>query len=201
VTDVHKVIDGVSATAVLDVDFDAGETAEQAIDWLVADKLGNIWYLGSYTESYEGGKFVNELDSWLAGLEGAKPGILVPAKSQLQEGRRFFRDQLPGDDPDIGRVLKTDTSACVPYRCFKHVVILEEPGEDEWKYYVAGVGGIWTRPVSKDDPVQETELLINVKKLTAKGLAEIGNEVLRLDKHARTTAPSSYGRSKPATRG
>ena len=198
VTDVRKKIDGVLATAVLDVDFDAGETAEAAIDWLAADRLGNIWYLGSYTESYEGGKFVNALDAWLAGVNGGQPGILVPAKPKV--GMKFFRDQLPGDEPDIGRVLSTTASACVPYRCFKHVLLLEEPGADEWKYYVAGVGGIWTRPVAKNDPVQETELLINVKILTPGGLAEISNQAVQLDRHARATARPAYGKSSPAKR-
>lgn len=198
VTDVRKKIDGVMATAVLDVDFDAGETAEAAIDYLAADKLGNIWYLGSYTESYEGGRFVSALDAWLAGVNGGQPGILVPADPKV--GMRFFRDQLPGDEPDIGRVLSRNASACVPYRCFKHVLLLEEPGADEWKYYVAGVGGIWTRPVDKNDPVQETELLVNVKVLTPQGLSEISNQVVRLDRHARTTAPSAFGKSVPARR-
>jgi hypothetical protein len=197
-TDVHKLIDGVRATAVLDQDFDAGEVSEQAIDYLAADKLGNIWYFGSYTESYEGGQYVNQLDAWLAGVNGGIAGILVPAKPRA--GMKFFRDQVPGDDPDVGRVVKVNASACVPYRCFKNVVILEEPGGDEWKYYVAGVGGIWTRPVDKNDPVQETELLINVKKLTPRGLSEISNEVLKLDRHSRTTASSAYGRSAPARR-
>ncbi len=198
VTDVVKRIDGVDATAVLDQDFDAGEVAEQAIDYLAADRLGNIWYFGSYTESYEGGRFVNQLDSWLAGVRGGEPGILVPAKPS--EGMRFFRDRIPGEAPDIGRVVKVDASACVPYGCFRKVVVLEEPGGDEWKYYVAGVGGIWTRPVDRSDPAQETELLIDAKQLTARGLAEISNEVVRLDRHARTTAPSVFGRSAPATR-
>jgi hypothetical protein len=198
ITDVVKKIDGVPARAVLDQDFDAGEVAEQAIDYLAADKLGNIWYFGSYTESYEGGRFVNQLDSWLAGVRGAQPGILVPARPRV--GMRFFRDRIQGEEADIGRVLKTNGSTCVPYGCFKKVVILEEPGGDEWKYYVAGVGGIWTRPVDKSDPAQETELLLNAKVLTPKGLAAISKEVLRLDRHSRTTAPSIYGRSQLAAR-
>lgn len=198
VTDVYKKIDGVRAVAVLDQDFDAGEVAEQAIDYLAEDKQGNVWYFGSYTESYEAGQYVNQLDAWLAGVNGGIEGILVPAKPRA--GMSFFRNRVPGDEDAIGRVLELGQSKCVPYSCFKNVVVLEEPGGDEWKYYAPGVGGVWTRPVSKGDPVQETELLINVTKLTPRGLSEISNEVLKLDRHSRTTAPSVFGRSIPAKR-
>ena len=72
VTDVSKRIDGVRTVAVLDQDIDAGQVAEQALDYLAEDKQGNVWYLGSYTEAYEGGQFVNAADAWLAGVNGAE---------------------------------------------------------------------------------------------------------------------------------
>jgi hypothetical protein len=69
VTDVSKRINGVRAVIVLDQDFDGGQIAEQALDYLAEDKQGNVWYLGSYTESYEGGQFVNASDARLAGIK------------------------------------------------------------------------------------------------------------------------------------
>ena len=66
----HKVIDGVRTVLVLDQDFDGGQIAEQALDYLAEDERGNVWYLGSYTETYEGGRFVNANDGWLDGRQG-----------------------------------------------------------------------------------------------------------------------------------
>ena len=67
ITDVTKMVNGVRVILVLDRDPDGGQVGEQAIDYVAEDKHGNVWYLGSYTESYEGGQFLNSEDAWLAG--------------------------------------------------------------------------------------------------------------------------------------
>ena len=74
VTDVTKEIDGVRAVIVLDQDFDGGQMAEQALDYMAEDREANVWWLGAYTESYEGGQFVNAADAWLAGVTTQGPG-------------------------------------------------------------------------------------------------------------------------------
>jgi hypothetical protein len=76
-------------------------------------------------------------------------------------------------------------------------VILE--GGEEYKYFAPGVGGIRTEPRSSSGP-DETEDLVNVRQLGARGLAEISAEVLKLDRHARTTMPAAFGDAPAATR-
>ncbi len=78
VTDVTRMVNGVRAILVLDQDFDGGQLSEQAVDYLAEDEGGNVWYLGSYTEAYEGGQFLNAEDAWLAGVNGAAPGLYFP---------------------------------------------------------------------------------------------------------------------------
>ena len=97
VTDVTKEVNGVRTVLVLDQDIDAGQIGEASIDYLAQDKFGNIWYLGSYTEKYQGGQFVNANDAWLAGKRGAKPSVWMltdPKKGmkyvQMQSSRRPF---------------------------------------------------------------------------------------------------------------
>ena len=195
VTDVFKVVDGVRAVALLDQDFDGGQIAEQALDFLAVDKRGVVWYLGSYTEAYEGGRFVNANDGWLAGVKGAKPGIYMPAHPK-PGGAPYVQEDQPGSDPTIAKVVKAGQRTCVPFKCFKNTLVVEEDGEN--KYFAAGVGGIKTEP--KGGGEQETEELINVRTLSSKGLREISDEVLKLDKHARSTVAGVYGRSKAAKR-
>ena len=197
VTDVTKEIDGVHAVAVIDQDFDGGELAEQAIDYLALDNKGNVWYLGSYTEAYESGQFVNATDGWLGGVKGAKPGILV--KAILKTGTPVWSQATtPGQAPAPAKVVRTGVDKCVPYRCFKGAAVIRE-GRAEWKYYVVGVGGILTEPhYSGGD--QETELLINVSQLSSQGLGELSAQVLKLDQHARSVAKDVFGRSSPAAR-
>ena len=141
VTDVTKAIDGVRAVAVIDQDFNGGQLAEQAIDYLAEDRQGNVWYLGSYTETYEAGQFVNATDGWLAGVKGAEPGVLMPAHPRA--GTSFSEAKLPGGGTERRRSSRrASRGACLP-------VLPRRPGHrggrgvrrPEYKYYAPGVGG------------------------------------------------------------
>ena len=199
VTDVSKRIDGVRTVAVLDQDIDAGQVAEQALDFLAEDKQGNVWYLGSYTEAYEGGQFVNAADAWLAGVNGAGRGILMQAKPR-KGTPPYIQAKVPGDEPDVAQVAKTGQSNCVPFKCYRNVLVIQE-GTDggEYKYYAPGVGGIRTEPRYKGGE-QEVEELINFTQLSPRALAELSAEALKLDKHARAVEKDVFGDSSPAKR-
>jgi hypothetical protein len=196
ITDVVKVVDGVHAVIALDQDFDGGELSEQSLEILALDRAHDLLYLGSYTEAYEGGQFVNATDAWLAGVKGGRSGILVPGSPRT--GTPAFRQALvPGEGEATAKVVRTDAKKCVKFRCFTDVVVIEEGGS-ELKYYAPGVGGILTEPLSGD--AQETEELINVTSLSQKGLAEISAEVIKVDQQARKVASDVYGKSDPARR-
>lgn len=196
VTNVTKVIDGVRTVIVLDQDIDGGEIAEQALDYMAQDEQGNVWYFGSYTESYEGGQFVNAEDAWLAGVKGSKPGILMPADPKTGTPP-YYQAQTPDEEP-FAEVVKTGQKQCVPFKCYTNVIVIEENG-DEYKYFAAGVGGILTEPRSKGGE-QETEELINLTQLSPTGLAELSAEALRLDENARVEAKDVFGDSSAAER-
>ena len=196
VTNVTKEVDGRHAVVTLDQDFDGGELAEQSLDLYAVAKDGTVLYVGSYTESYEGGQFVNSTDAWLSGVNGAESGTFMPAV--LRVGMPAFRQALvPGEGAVTAEVVKTSQRTCVPYRCFSNVVVLEEDGS-EHKYFAPGVGGILTVPLSGDP--RETEELVNVVELSAGGLAELSTEALRLDTHARTESPDVFGSTPRARR-
>jgi hypothetical protein len=200
VTGVTKKIDGVNAVAVLDQDFNGGQLSEQAIDFHAEDKKGTVYFLGSYTETYEGGQFVNATDGWLAGLNGSKAGISLEAKPKV--GDVTYEATINGNGAPAAKVLKTGVRKCVPFRCFKDVVVLGEGGDppDELKYFAPGTGGILTEPATGGGK-QEVERLVNFTQLSPRALDELNREVLKLDKHARKVFPDVYGKSKPAKTG
>lgn len=198
VTDVTKRINGVRATVILDQDFNGGELAEQALDYVAEDERGTIWYLGSYTEAYEGGQFVNATDAWLTGINGAKAGILM--KGHPKRGMSYLEATVPGEGSAVHQVVKTGESKCVPFKCYKDVVVIQEGTSGaEYKYYAPGVGGILTEPHYSGGE-QETELLVNFTQLSHRGLGEISAEALRLDRHAGEVVPDVFGRVAPAKR-
>ncbi len=196
VTDVTKQVDGVSTISVLDQDFDGGQLAEQSIDYLANDRSGNVWYLGSYTEAYEGGQFVFANDAWLSGVNGAMAGVLMTADPQPGDPA-FTEDTVPGVEAPTAQASKSGASQCVPFKCYKGVLVLQEGGES--KYFAPGVGQIKVSPPPGAGP-QEVENLVNLTHLSASGLAQISNEVLKLDRHAAATAPTVFANATPAKR-
>lgn len=195
VTNVTKVIDGLRAVLVLDQNIDAGEISEQAVDYLAVDADGSVLYLGSYTEAYEGGQFVNAADAWLAGVNGAR-GTLLPGDPQPGSGS-FTQVDVPGQETSTAKVLKVGQSLCVPFDCYTDVLVIKEG--DEYKYFASGVGELKIEPHYSGGE-QETLELINAVRLSPQGLAEISAEALGLDEHARQTSAKVFGDSEPAER-
>ena len=153
---------------------DAGQVGETALDYLAQDKFGNVWYLGSYTEIYEGGQFVNAVDAWLAGKRGAKPGVLMLADPK--EGMKYVEAHTLGGRPFAPRSPRSAIESACRSSCFKSLAILEDGSE--FKYYGPGVGHIATEP-NYSGGEQEKEELVNVVKLKPKGLAEMSAEALQ----------------------
>lgn len=197
VTDVSKVVNGVRTVIALDQDFDGGQIGEQALDYLAEDRKGNVWYLGSYTEAYEGGRFVNANDGWLAGVKGAKAGIYMPAKPKVGMAP-YAQEHAPGDEPTIARVVRSGVSKCVPFKCYKNVLVIEEGGS-EYKYFARGVGEIGLEP-REPGGKQEVEELINLTQLSSRGLAEMSAEARKLDRHATQTVPDVFATSSVVER-
>jgi hypothetical protein len=198
VTDVSKTIAGVRTVAILDQDFNGGQLAEQAIDYLAEDKHGNVWYMGSYTEAYEGGQFVNANDGWLAGVNGSEPGILMEALPRV--GLSYIESNALGEGPQPRQVIKVGQSKCVPFKCYKDVLVIQEgTSGTEYKYYARGVGHILTEPHYSGGE-QESELLVNARQLRSRGLAELSAEVIKLDRHSRAVIADVFADSSPAKR-
>ena len=196
ITDVTKVVNGVRAVLVLDQDYNGGQLSEQSIDYLAEDEGGNVWYVGSYTEAYEGGQFLNAQDAWLAGVNGATTGMYMPGDPKTGTPP-FYQVQIPGGEQSSAEVVKVGAKTCVPFKCFTDVVVIQEQGTEN-KYWGPGVGGILTEPLA--GVAQETEELVNAVQLGAKALAELSAEVMKLDRNAAVYAPTVFGGSKPAKR-
>ena len=116
---------------------------EHTYDWFAQDKEGTVWYFGEDTKEYENGEVVSTKGSWEAGVDGAKPGIIMPAEPKV--GHSYHQEYYPGEAMDMARVLSLKESVTLPYGAFDEVLETREwtplqPGFSEKKYYVGGVG-------------------------------------------------------------
>jgi hypothetical protein len=163
VTHRTRVIEGVTATAVRDVATHAGHVLEATTDWYAQDKTGNVWYFGEATKAYENGHVDTE-GSWLAGRDGATPGIVMEADPHVSDGYR--QELYPGHAEDMAWVVARGGHVRVPYGKVRHALFtLEfsplEPNVIDRKVYGRGIGIV--RETSASGP-HETALLVRVMR-------------------------------------
>jgi hypothetical protein len=158
-----KVILGVTCVVVHDLVTIAGTDTilEDTLDWYAQDTEGNVWYFGEDTKSYENGVGPADTEgSWEAGVNGAKPGIVMQAHPEDHINEIYRQEYLAGVAEDKAEVLSVTESATVPYGSFTDCVMTKdysdiEPGVTEHKFFVSGVGQVLTETVQGGDEREE----------------------------------------------
>ena len=145
-----KQILGVHCTVVRDTVSQHGRAIERTDDWYAQDKQGNVWYMGEDSFERRHGRFVKASDSWQSGVDGAQPGIIMPAHPRPGDAYRqeYFP---PGKALDEARVLGLSGRLMVPFGTFGRLLVTSERSplepQTERKYYAPGVGEIAERVV------------------------------------------------------
>jgi hypothetical protein len=150
-TRTKKIANGVAARVVRDTVSSDGELIEDTFDWYAQDAEGNIWYMGEDTAEFEDGKLKTRAGSFEAGVDGALPGIAMPADPQ--PGLRYRQEYYRGEAEDNGEVLSTEEMADTPYGHFEEVLLTKdtialEPDVLEYKLYARGIGPVLVFGVS-----------------------------------------------------
>jgi hypothetical protein len=156
VTDETKEILGITTTVVRDRVFVDGKLAEDTFDWYAQDGQGNVWYLGEDTKEYEDGKVVTTEGSWEAGVDGAQPGVIMPAGQDV--GITYRQEFYEGEAEDLAKVVALGETVKVPAGSFDEVLVTEDwtpldPKLLERKYYAPGVGVVFERLIKGGDEV------------------------------------------------
>lgn len=160
-----KLANGVTARVVRDTVREDGEVVEDTFDWYAQDSEGNVWYLGEQTAEFDGGRVTSRAGSFEAGVDGALPGILLPAEPQ--PGQRYRQEYYRGEAEDNGEVLALGQIAQTPSGSYRDVVLTRdtariEPDVAEYKLYAPGVGLVLTLDVSGGSA---REMLVKVDRV------------------------------------
>ena len=155
VLDETKTIEGVEATVVRDTAYLDGELIEDTFDWYAQDTDGNVWYLGEDTCEYEDGKCVDTGGSWMWGIDGALPGIVMWGDPEV-DGQPYYQEYYPGEAEDVGEVIEEDLRVRVAagrfHDCIEtHDTSTLDTSANEYKYYCPGVGTVLTEEPDVDE--------------------------------------------------
>ena len=143
---------------------------EDTLDWFAQDKLGNVWYCGEISASYDyiSVDHARELrdvhGSWKALRDGALPGIVMYARPKL--GKVYRQEFDIGNAEDVARIVSitrsatatvgTCTGTCVVTRDFTPL----SAGGEELKIYAPGFGLI------KEIDAQSGEVTLELVEMT-----------------------------------
>jgi hypothetical protein len=86
---------------------------EDTRDYLAQHKNGDVWYFGEHVDNYENGKLKDHHGAWLAGVNGAKPGIWMLANPKV--GDEFRNEYYKGEAEDITKIVAVNETVVVPF--------------------------------------------------------------------------------------
>lgn len=154
VTRQTKTILGVTCTVIADSVWLNDGLIEATLDWYAQDKAGNVWYFGEDSKQFENGRQVGNEGSWEAGVNTAKPGIIMEANPKV--GDSYRQEYLFNIAEDMGEVLSlgetvtltngTSYTGCLKTKDFTPL----ETDVVENKYYSPGVGVVLELTVKGD---------------------------------------------------
>jgi len=145
VTDETRIVLGVTTTVVWDRVWLDDELVEETYDWYAQDKDGNVWYFGEDSREYEHGEVVSTEGSWEAGVDDAKPGIIMEAHPEA--GDSYKQEYYEGKAEDMADVVALGETVTVPFGTFQSCLKTRDwsridPTLNEYKYYSPEIGGV-----------------------------------------------------------
>jgi hypothetical protein len=156
-----KTIDGAPCVVVSDRLYLRGRLEERTEDYYTQDSEGRVWYFGEKTAELDRqGHIKNTSGSWMAGVNGAKPGIFMFAHPRVGQSAR--QEYYKGQAEDHFKVLRLNVSVTVPFGPTKHALLTKEwtplePGVIDHKYYQRGIGTVLEKTAK--GPVERNELV------------------------------------------
>ena len=151
VTHRTRTIDGARCVAVSDRLYLRGRLEERTTDWYSQDAQGNVWYFGEDTAELDrNGNVKDTSGTWLAGKDGAKPGVFMYAHPRVGQAAR--QEYLKGEAEDHFQVLRLGEHVTVPFERFGNALLTKEwtplePGVLDHKYYARGIGTVLEQTV------------------------------------------------------
>lgn len=179
----REIANGITARVVRDSVTENGELIEDTFDWYAQDADGAIWYLGEDTAEFEAGEISSTAGSFEAGVDGALPGIIMPADPAV--GMQYRQEYYAGEAEDNGEILSIDEQVDVPPGHYDDVILTKdtitiEPDVVEYKLYARGVGPVLVFGVSGGGGREELVAFDQVDEAmaAAAGTAPLGEPYL-----------------------
>jgi hypothetical protein len=158
-----KTVMGVECAVVRDTvkNPTTGDVIEDTYDWYAQHKDGSVWYFGEDTKNYSGGQVVSTHGSWEGGVNGAIPGIVMPASPTVTSPPTPYRQEYyPCEAEDEAEVVAVNESVTVPAGSYTACVRTRDftrldPATVEFKTYCPDVGVVLIQNAKTGEKLEE----------------------------------------------
>ncbi len=121
-----------------------GELVEISRNYFAAcQKTSDVFYFGEEVDIYENGQIVSHDGAWLAGENGAEPGLIMPGTPL--NGAKYYQEIAVDVALDRAEHVGDDLTVTVPLNTYKNCIkVVEttplEPGSESIKFYAPEIG-------------------------------------------------------------
>ena len=136
-------VDGVQTRIVEERETEDGVLVEVSRNYFaVCTENESVFYFGEDVDIYKNGVIDNHDGSWRAGVNGAKPGVVMPGINLV--GARYFQEVAPDVALDRAETVSVTETLSTPAGSFTNVLKTKETSAlekgKEFKFYAPGIG-------------------------------------------------------------
>jgi hypothetical protein len=144
VLDETREITGITTRVVEEREWKYGNLYEVSRNFFaIDDKTKDVFYFGEEVDFYKNDKIIGHRGAWLAGIDGATPGLMMPGKLEL--GMKYYQEVAPETAMDRAEIISLEHELETPAGTFTKCLKTKEGSalklwEKEYKSYAPGIG-------------------------------------------------------------
>ncbi len=113
-----KMVDGVKTRVVEERETKDGKLTEVSRNYFAISRTtGDVYCFGEEVDTYENGKATGHKGTWLAGVNGARFGLMMPGRPAV--GDRYYHEVAPGVALDRAEIAGVAESFTTPTKTFE----------------------------------------------------------------------------------
>ena len=130
VLDETKIVDGVKTRVIEERETNEGKLVEVSRNYFAISKLtGDVYFFGEDVDIYQNGKIASHEGSWLAGVNGAKFGLMMPGRPAV--GDKYHQESAAGVAMDRAEIISCTEDCTTTEGAFENCVHVRETSAGE----------------------------------------------------------------------
>lgn len=139
-----KMVSGANTRVVEEREWKNGKLYEVSRNYFaICEETKDVFYFGEDVDYYKDGKVVKHEGAWLSGVNGNRPGLIMPGSPKV--GMKYYQEIAPGVAMDRAEIVGLTETCTTPAGTFTRCMKVKEGSAleffaKEYKYHAPGIG-------------------------------------------------------------